>query len=144
MCNNVSFHSHISATNEGVTCFSSCGTNLLLIPLSNVSRCQTFHVWLSLITCTLTLSLCVFVCVLSFTMGFHYTRQLIVLMICSKINEMVTWHWRDDLSWYVWRRVMTDGPGLSAGGRYRSWKRRWFILNDNCLYYFEFTTVSLH
>ena len=24
--------------------------------------------------------------------------------------------------------------------RYKSWKRRWFILNDNCLYYFEFTT----
>jgi cytohesin len=27
-----------------------------------------------------------------------------------------------------------------AGGRYKSWKRRWFILNDNCLYYFQFTT----
>lgn len=26
------------------------------------------------------------------------------------------------------------------GGRYKSWKRRWFILNDNCLYYFEYTT----
>ncbi|KAJ8318684.1 hypothetical protein KUTeg_003775 [Tegillarca granosa] len=26
------------------------------------------------------------------------------------------------------------------GGRYKSWKRRWFILNDNCLYYFQFTT----
>lgn len=25
-------------------------------------------------------------------------------------------------------------------GRYKSWKRRWFILNDNCLYYFQFTT----
>ncbi|CAB0020072.1 unnamed protein product, partial [Nesidiocoris tenuis] len=25
-------------------------------------------------------------------------------------------------------------------GRYKSWKRRWFILNDNCLYYFEYTT----
>lgn len=24
--------------------------------------------------------------------------------------------------------------------RYKSWKRRWFILNDNCLYYFEYTT----
>jgi len=27
-----------------------------------------------------------------------------------------------------------------SGGRYKSWKRRWFILNDNCLYYFEYTT----
>jgi cytohesin len=23
------------------------------------------------------------------------------------------------------------------GGRYKSWKRRWFILKDNCLYYFQ-------
>lgn len=29
-----------------------------------------------------------------------------------------------------------------SGGRYRSWKRRWFILNDNCLYYFQYTQVS--
>ena len=29
---------------------------------------------------------------------------------------------------------------LLQGGRYKSWKRRWFILNDNCLYYFEYTT----
>merc|ERR1740137_273719 len=29
---------------------------------------------------------------------------------------------------------------MQQGGRYKSWKRRWFILNDNCLYYFEFTT----
>ncbi|XP_030840095.1 cytohesin-1 isoform X2 [Strongylocentrotus purpuratus] len=27
-----------------------------------------------------------------------------------------------------------------GGGRYKNWKRRWFILTDNCLYYFEFTT----
>ncbi|XP_052685253.1 cytohesin-1-like isoform X1 [Crassostrea angulata] len=25
-------------------------------------------------------------------------------------------------------------------GRIKNWKRRWFILNDNCLYYFQFTT----
>ncbi|KAK0048462.1 cytohesin-1 [Biomphalaria pfeifferi] len=26
------------------------------------------------------------------------------------------------------------------GGRVKNWKRRWFILNDNCLYYFQYTT----
>ncbi|XP_014386285.1 PREDICTED: cytohesin-4 [Myotis brandtii] len=37
------------------------------------------------------------------------------------------------------------GGGLTllwplAGGRVKTWKRRWFILTDSCLYYFEFTT----
>lgn len=32
---------------------------------------------------------------------------------------------------------------IHVGGRYKSWKRRWFILSDSCLYYFLFTTVSL-
>ena len=36
--------------------------------------------------------------------------------------------------------VVKEGWLWKQGGRYKSWKRRWFILNDNCLYYFEFTT----
>jgi len=32
-----------------------------------------------------------------------------------------------------------EGWLWKQGGRYKGWKRRWFILNDGCLYYFEFT-----
>uniref|UniRef100_A0A3B5MHQ5 PH domain-containing protein n=1 Tax=Xiphophorus couchianus TaxID=32473 RepID=A0A3B5MHQ5_9TELE len=35
-----------------------------------------------------------------------------------------------------------EGWLLKLGGRVKTWKRRWFILTDNCLYYFEYTTVS--
>lgn len=33
-----------------------------------------------------------------------------------------------------------EGWLMKQGGRVKSWKRRWFILNDNCLYYFQYTT----
>lgn len=33
-----------------------------------------------------------------------------------------------------------EGWLWKQGNRYKSWKRRWFIVNDKCLYYFEFTT----
>ncbi|XP_015790227.1 cytohesin-1 [Tetranychus urticae] len=33
-----------------------------------------------------------------------------------------------------------EGWLWKQGGRYKTWKRRWFILNDKCLYYFEYTT----
>ncbi|XP_012692871.1 cytohesin 4b [Clupea harengus] len=33
-----------------------------------------------------------------------------------------------------------EGWLLKIGGRVKTWKRRWFILTDNCLYYFEHTT----
>lgn len=41
------------------------------------------------------------------------------------------------------RGRLTAWPRALAGGRVKTWKRRWFILTDSCLYYFEFTTVSL-
>ena len=34
-----------------------------------------------------------------------------------------------------------EGWLWKQGGRYKTWKRRWFILNDGCLYYFELTAV---
>ena len=33
-----------------------------------------------------------------------------------------------------------EGWLLKQGGRYKTWKRRWFILVENCLYYFEYTS----
>ncbi|XP_075919751.1 cytohesin-2-like isoform X2 [Petromyzon marinus] len=33
-----------------------------------------------------------------------------------------------------------EGWLLKLGGTWKTWKRRWFILTDNCLYYFEYTT----
>ncbi|XP_022054139.1 cytohesin-4-like [Acanthochromis polyacanthus] len=33
-----------------------------------------------------------------------------------------------------------EGWLLKIGGRVKTWKRRWFILTDSCLYYFEYTT----
>ncbi|XP_056608968.1 cytohesin-3 [Triplophysa dalaica] len=33
-----------------------------------------------------------------------------------------------------------EGWLLKEGGRIKTWKRRWFILTDGCLYYFQYTT----
>ncbi|XP_076331845.1 cytohesin-1-like [Tachypleus tridentatus] len=41
---------------------------------------------------------------------------------------------------YTFFNPKKEGWLWKQGGRYKSWKRRWFILNDNCLYYFEYTT----
>uniref|UniRef100_A0A0B7A629 SEC7 domain-containing protein n=2 Tax=Arion vulgaris TaxID=1028688 RepID=A0A0B7A629_9EUPU len=35
--------------------------------------------------------------------------------------------------------LMKQGAPIICG-RVRNWRRRWFILNDNCLYYFQYTT----
>lgn len=50
--------------------------------------------------------------------------------------------------WRVFRLVRSPPPTFltvphrpppfpSTGGRYKSWKRRWFIICNNCLFYFE-------
>lgn len=45
-------------------------------------------------------------------------------------NDLMHTFFNPDKEGWLWKQ----------GGRYKSWKRRWFILNDNCLYYFQFTT----
>ncbi|XP_049627603.1 cytohesin-4 [Suncus etruscus] len=41
---------------------------------------------------------------------------------------------------YTFFKPDREGWLLKLGGRVKTWKRRWFILTDSCLYYFEFTT----
>lgn len=45
-------------------------------------------------------------------------------------NDLMHTFFNPDREGWLWKQ----------GGRYKSWKRRWFILNDKCLYYFEYTT----
>ncbi|XP_071815068.1 cytohesin-1-like isoform X3 [Apostichopus japonicus] len=44
-------------------------------------------------------------------------------------NDLTHTFFNPDKEGWLWKQ----------GGRIKSWKRRWFILTDNCLYYFEFT-----
>lgn len=46
-------------------------------------------------------------------------------------NDLVHTFFNPDKEGWLWKQ---------GANRYRNWKRRWFILNDNCLYYFEYTT----
>lgn len=48
---------------------------------------------------------------------------------------------RSPQAFCVWLPVPSSSS--RPGGRVKTWKRRWFILTDNCLYYFEYTTVSV-
>lgn len=45
-------------------------------------------------------------------------------------NDLMLTFFNPDREGWLWKQ----------GSRYKGWKRRWFILNDKCLYYFEFTT----
>ncbi|KAI1305204.1 Cytohesin-1 [Halotydeus destructor] len=45
-------------------------------------------------------------------------------------NDLMHTFFNPDREGWLWKQ----------GGRYKSWHRRWFILNDKCLYYFEYTT----
>lgn len=45
-------------------------------------------------------------------------------------NELMLTFFNPDREGWLWKQ----------GSRYKGWKRRWFILNDKCLYYFEYTT----
>ena len=45
-------------------------------------------------------------------------------------NDLMLTFFNPDREGWLWKQ----------GSRYKGWKRRWFILNDKCLYYFEYTT----
>ncbi|XP_076310068.1 cytohesin-1-like isoform X3 [Tachypleus tridentatus] len=50
-------------------------------------------------------------------------------------NDLMHTFFNPDREGWLWKQGSSK-----LSGRYKSWKRRWFILNDNCLYYFEYTT----
>ncbi|XP_064622596.1 cytohesin-1-like isoform X3 [Lineus longissimus] len=50
-------------------------------------------------------------------------------------NDLMHTFFNPDKEGWLWKQGASK-----LSGRYRTWRRRWFILNDNCLYYFEFTT----
>ncbi|XP_030242048.1 cytohesin-1 isoform X3 [Drosophila navojoa] len=50
-------------------------------------------------------------------------------------NDLMHTFFNPDKEGWLWKQ-----GGSKPLHRYKSWKRRWFILNDNCLYYFEYTT----
>jgi len=37
----------------------------------------------------------------------------------------------------VYANASKSGYMVKQGGRIKTWKRRWFVLNDGCLYYFK-------
>lgn len=45
-------------------------------------------------------------------------------------NDLMLTFFNPDREGWLWKQ----------GSRYKGWKRRWFILTDKCLYYFEYTT----
>lgn len=45
-------------------------------------------------------------------------------------NDLMHTFFNPDREGWLWKQ----------GGRYKGWKRRWFILSDKCLYYFEHTS----
>jgi len=48
----------------------------------------------------------------------------------------------DDLM-YTFFSPEREGWLLKQGGSWKSWKRRWFVLNDRCLYYFQHTAENV-
>ncbi|XP_023349536.1 cytohesin-3 isoform X3 [Eurytemora carolleeae] len=48
----------------------------------------------------------------------------------------------DDLM-YTFFSPEREGWLLKQGGSWKNWKRRWFVLNDRCLYYFQHTAENV-
>jgi len=48
----------------------------------------------------------------------------------------------DDLM-FTFFDPMKEGWLIKQGGSWKNWKRRWFVLNDRCLYYFQHTAETV-
>lgn len=74
------------------------------------------------------------------SLDFYITRRWIVLLVFDMYTQCK--NIPTSLKAEVLILVFPFQNLSTSGGRVKTWKRRWFILTDNCLYYFEYTTVS--
>jgi len=66
-------------------------------------------------------------------------KTLIPIQTCKCILSALTFDWPYQVSEM---NIQLTNSFLMQGGNWKNWKRRWFVLNDRCLYYFQHTAEN--
>lgn len=64
-------------------------------------------------------------------------------------TDLVHMFFNPDREGWLWKQGSIERIALRTivdvgANKINSWRRRWFIISDNCLYYFESPSVSAH